>query len=59
MFTERGAGRMGGRDSEGVWDRHAHTAIFKMDKQGLPGSSVVNPLSNAKDICGFDTWLGN
>ena len=36
MVTESGAGRVGGRDSEGVWDRHAHTAIFKMDNQGLP-----------------------
>ena len=23
--------RMGGRDSEGVWDGHVHSAIFKMD----------------------------
>ena len=25
-----------GRDSQGVWDGHVHTAIFKMDSQ--PGS---------------------
>ena len=29
-------GRMGGRDSQGVWDRHVHTAIFKMDNQQRP-----------------------
>ena len=23
----------GGRDSQGVWDGHVHTAIFKMDNQ--------------------------
>ena len=27
---------MWGRDSEGVWDEHAHTAIFKMDNQQGP-----------------------
>ena len=27
---------MWGRDSEEVWDRHAHTAIFKMDNQQGP-----------------------
>ena len=26
-------GRMSERDSKGVWDRHIHTAIFKMDNQ--------------------------
>ena len=25
--------RMGGRDSLGVWDGHAHTAIFKTNNQ--------------------------
>ena len=25
---------MGGRDSQGVWDQHVRTAIFKMDNQG-------------------------
>ena len=29
-------GRMGGRDNQGVWDRHVHTAIFKMDNQQGP-----------------------
>lgn len=27
---------MGGRDSYGVWDGHAHTAIFKMRNQQGP-----------------------
>ena len=26
----------GGRDSQGVWDGHVHTAIFKMDNQQGP-----------------------
>ena len=26
-------GRTGARDSQGVWDGHVHTAIFKMDNQ--------------------------
>ena len=29
-------GKMGGRDSQGVWDRRVHTAIFKMDNQQGP-----------------------
>ena len=27
---------MGVRDSQGIWDWHVHTAIFKMDKQQGP-----------------------
>ena len=27
--------RVGGRDSQGVWDGHVHGAIFKMDNQQL------------------------
>ena len=29
-------GRLGGRDSSGVWDGHGHTAVFKMDNQQGP-----------------------
>ena len=29
-------GIMGGRESQGVWDRHVYTAIFKMDYQQGP-----------------------
>ena len=25
--------RVGGQDSQGVWDGHVHSAIFKMDNQ--------------------------
>ena len=28
--------RIGGRDSQGVWDRHVPTATFKMDNQQGP-----------------------
>ena len=28
-----GGGRMGERDSQGVWDGHVHTATFKMNNQ--------------------------
>ena len=31
-------GRMGARDSQGVWDGHVHTDIFKMDSQQGPTS---------------------
>ena len=29
-------GKDGGRDNQGVWDRHVHTAAFKMDNQWGP-----------------------
>ena len=29
-------GRMGRRDSQGVWDQHVHSAVFKMDNQQGP-----------------------
>ena len=29
-------GRIGRRDSYGVWDRHSHTAIFRVDNQQVP-----------------------
>ena len=32
-LRERTYGYQGGRDSQGVWDQHVHTAIFKMDNQ--------------------------
>ena len=28
--------RVGGQDSQGVWDGHVHSAIFKMDNQQGP-----------------------
>ena len=29
-------GIVGGRDSQGVWDQHVHTALFRMDGQQGP-----------------------
>ena len=29
-------GKDGGRDNQGVWDGHVHTAAFKMDNQQGP-----------------------
>ena len=29
-------GKMRGTDSQGIWDRHVHTAIFKIDNQEGP-----------------------
>ena len=35
-----GAGRIGGRDSQEVWDGHVHTALFKMEtNKDLPYST--------------------
>ena len=31
-----GAGRIGGRDSQEVWDGHVHTALSKLDNQQGP-----------------------
>ena len=39
------AGEMdGGKDRQGVWDGHVHTAIFKTDSQ--QGSTVLH-----RDLC--------
>ena len=27
--------RVGGRDGQGIWDGHVHSATFKVNKQGL------------------------
>ena len=48
-----GAGRVGGRDSEGVWDRHAHTAVFQMDNQGLARESS----GKSTFQCKGHTWV--
>ena len=32
----------GGRDSQGAWDGHVHTAIFKMDSQPGPERFCLN-----------------
>ena len=36
--------RIGGRDNQGVWDGHVHTAIFKMDNQ-------LGPPVQHKELC--------
>ena len=47
-------GHSGGKkewDSQVVWDGHVHTAVFKMDNQGLPWWFSVKHLSaNAGDM---------
>ena len=42
-------GRMRGRESEGVWDGHGHTALFKMDNQQGPAVQHKEPCSM---LCG-------
>ena len=44
VARSRDGGRMGGRDSQGVWARHVHAAIFKMDNQ--QGPTVLH-----RDLC--------
>ena len=41
LENELRGGRMKGRDNQGVWDGHVHTAIFKTDnQQGLTAQHV-------------------
>ena len=47
---------MGGRDSQGVWDRQVHTAIFKMDNQTYYLAHRV--LLNTMWRTGWDGSLG-
>ena len=42
-------GRMAQRDSQGVWDGHVHTAIFKMDNQQEP---TVEHMKLCSMLCG-------
>ena len=45
---------MGGRDSQGVWDQHVHTAVFKMDNQKGP---TVQHRELCSMLCGsLDGW---
>ena len=39
----------GGEDSKGVWDRHVHTAVFKMDNQQGP---PIQPRELCSMLCG-------
>ena len=45
------------RDSQGVWDRHVHTAIFKMDNQQGP-TVQHRVLSNVMWQNGWEGSLG-
>ena len=48
-------GKGEGRDSQGVWDGHVHTAVFKMDnQQGIAHGTLLN------DTCqpGWEGSLG-
>ena len=57
-------GRMRGRDSQGIWNGHAHTPIFKMDNQQGP---TVEYMEFNSMLCGnldgrgiwgkFDTFM--
>ena len=46
-------GRVGGRDSQGVWDRHVHTAIFKVDNQ----QDLLYSTGNSAQ-CYVAAWMG-
>ena len=45
--------RLRGRDSQGVWDGHVHTAIFEMDNQQ---GSIVLYMNSAQYFVA--TWTG-
>ena len=49
MVAGGGGGRMGGRDIQGVWGGHVHTAIFKMDKQQGP---AIKQMGLCSMLCG-------
>ena len=44
---------MGGRDSEGVWEGHVHTAVFKTDNQQGPKDSTGDSAQ-----CYVAAWMG-
>ena len=46
-------GRMGEKDSEGIWDGHIHIAMFKMDNQQEPMYSTGNSAQ-----CYAAAWMG-
>ena len=50
-------GRMGGRDSQGVWDQHIHSAVFRMDKQQRP-TTAQETLLNVMWQPGWEGSLG-
>ena len=46
--------KTGGKDTQGVWDPHVHTAIFKMDNQQGP---TVYSTGNSTQ-CSVAAWMG-
>ena len=40
-------GKDGGRDSQGVWDGHGHTAVFSMENQQGPAGQLRELCSNS------------
>ena len=45
----------GGRDSQGVWDGHVHSAMFKMDNQQGP---TVQHMELCPVLCDSLDWRG-
>ena len=52
-YWSGGEGWGGGRENQGVWDRHVLTAIFKMDNQ-------QGPTVQHRDLCSMlcAVWMG-
>ena len=50
-------GKLWGRDSQGVWDGHVHTVVFKMDNQQGPTVSS-GMLFNVMWQAGWEEGLG-
>ena len=50
--------KIGGRDSQGVWDGHVHTAIFKMDNQKRTYCIAQGTLLNVMWQTGWEAGLG-
>ena len=42
-----------GRDSQGLWEGHVHTALFKIDNQKMPNYSTWNSAQ-----CYVPVWMG-
>ena len=49
LMVAEGVGKDGERNSQGVWDGHVHTAIFKMDNQQGP------PVQH-RELCSNGMW---
>jgi len=51
-------GKDGGRDSQGVWDGHVHSAILKMDNPQGPTCIAQGTLLNVMWQPGWEGSLG-